>query len=765
MSTADGDMVDIGDIKDEDFLQLLDSDQLLYSLATQPQPIPPNSAAHSSSEHTPEGASPSKTEPSPVKEEAKMDLALVKIEQKANHQQPTHVSDAAITVTSESPINPAGVLAPQAMLDARQRRRNITAEINKALEQWKPTLKQPFGEGPPCTVNTTNEKSFPNPKRRKPNSAQSVPAANLEFFESSRIRQHQQNTPSTVKEELKEQIKNQTQQSQKNGETKQEDLSEEEDHSEDGVDHFVADRYQAEAIRAAKQGESFLLTGSAGTGKSFVLKHVISVLRSMGKVVGVTASTGCAAVGIGGGTIHSLSGVGLGMDPIEKLVRKGHTDTRLRKRLKPLDVLVIDEVSMIDSFLFDKLNAIIAAARCPPPKRASESTRRIRTLNSGPGGPLTLKPFGGLQVILCGDFFQLPPVGASERRFANSSEKFFAFEAKTWKRIIKNTYVLRVVHRQADRQFAGLLNEVRQGVVSGSTMQVLNACLVNPVKPLVEVEENGRRVAFTKLFSYRRQVAIENSSQLKKLRTKGIRYDAYDIIHRSEIGTLTVRHVQQMLDNTNCAQSVELRCGCRVLCTKNLDTGLGIVNGTPGIVVGWSRPLIEIYQKRKVQDPKLRFDRFGPQDLKDSEIFEFDNPDISQALETQARSQNDCPVMSGVGLGEVLPVVLFDNGHRYLMEPVDWEVHGTKGQVVGLRRQVPLILGWALSIHKAQGMTLRDVETDVGGAFDYGQVYVALSRATAVEKLRLRSFNPRKIVTHPKVTEFYAALERTSSSR
>ncbi|CDF37523.1 unnamed protein product [Chondrus crispus] len=758
-------MVDSGDIKDEDFLQLLDSDQLLYSLATQPQPIPPNSAIHSPSQQTSEGDGPSKTEQSTVKKEAKMDLALVKIEQQADQQQPTHVSGAAISVASESSVNPAAVLAPQAMLDARQRRRNITAEINKALEQWRPTLKQPFGEKPPCTVNTINENSFPKPKRRKPNFTQSVPAANLENFQSSRSRQHEQNTPSTVKEELQDQIKDQTQQSQKNAETKQKDLSKEEEHNEDEVDHFVADRYQAEAIRAAKQGESFLLTGSAGTGKSFVLKHVISVLRSMGKVVGVTASTGCAAVGIGGGTIHSLSGVGIGMDPIEKLVRKGHTDRVLRKRLKQLDVLVIDEISMIDSFLFDKLNAIIAAARCPPPKRDSGITRGIRTLNSGPGGLFTLKPFGGLQVILCGDFFQLPPVAASDTRFVNSSEKFFAFEAKTWKRIIKNTYVLRVVHRQADRQFAGLLNEVRQGVVSESTMQVLNACLVNPLKPLVEVEENGRRVAFTKLFSYRRQVASENSSQLKKLKTKGIRYDAYDQIHRSELGTLTARHVQQMLDNTNCAQSIELRRGCRVLCTKNLDTGLGIVNGAPGIVVGWSRPLIEVYQKRKVEDPKLRFDRFGPQDLKDTEIFELDNPGISQALETQARSQDDCPVMSGRMLGEVLPVVLLDNGQRCLMEPVDWEVHGTKGQVVGFRRQVPLILGWALSIHKAQGMTLRDVETDVGGAFDYGQVYVALSRATAVKKLRLRSFNPRKIVTHPKVTEFYAALDRTSSPR
>lgn len=723
---------------DEDFLALLENDPLIYRMATQE---PPTTVAPSCPKPD---AKPDTTTERKLQTEARISSSHITPESPPMKPEPKlePISRMPTTIKPElcnfalSTKSPHA-LSSQEILNARRRRQNTVAEIDRALEKWNHTLKDSFADDEPAQVGKENSAPPTMTKEQLDMLTKDLPF-NLRRDSRTRFNAGERN-PELLTKDLR------------NVEVTPE-VS------------FTADRYQAKAIEAAMEGKSFFLTGSAGTGKSFILKHIITKLREAGKYVAVTASTGCAAVGIGGGTIHSLAGLGIGMDPIERLRRKGRTDEKLRKRFLNLHTLVIDEISMIDSFLFDKIEAIIHAARCPPPKKVGQggsgNKSRFKRTVRGVGAPFQDEPFGGLQVIVCGDFYQLPPVAASDHKFCKSPEKFFAFDSDMWRKSIDTTFMLRVVHRQADRKFVGLLNELRQGVVSYCTKQVLNACLVNPYKVLIEADEHGKRVAFTKLFSYRRQVASENSTQLKKLPTKGIRYAATDIVHRSELGTLTVAIVQQMLENTNCPDSIELRIGCRVLCTKNIDTQQGIVNGAAGIVVGWSKSLEEIYRKRKLSDPELTRAEMSGVSIEDDDILECDHPVITQLLAKCHRDENDCPMFHGSQMGNVLPVVLFDNGVRRLMECADWEVQGTHGQVVGVRKQVPLMLGWALSIHKAQGMTLGDVETDVGGAFDFGQVYVALSRATIVHRLRLRSFNAKKVVTHRKVKEFYQELDR-----
>ena len=143
------------------------------------------------------------------------------------------------------------------------------------------------------------------------------------------------------------------------------------------------------AVDAVKAGHNIFLTGSAGTGKSYVLKHLIAALkrRHGNNAVHVTASTGAAAVLIGGTTLHAFAGIGLGKEDAATLVKKVYANKLTSHRWQRARALVVDEVSMIDSDLFDKVDYV---------------ARQLKT----PG-----RPFGGLQLIVCGDFFQLPPVG------------------------------------------------------------------------------------------------------------------------------------------------------------------------------------------------------------------------------------------------------------------------------------------------------------------------------------------------------------------
>jgi ATP-dependent DNA helicase PIF1 len=172
------------------------------------------------------------------------------------------------------------------------------------------------------------------------------------------------------------------------------------------------------------KGKSVFFTGSAGTGKSVLLREIIRRLqRKYGKEidrVAVTASTGLAACNIGGVTIHSFAGIGLGKEDANTLVKKIRRNPKAKTRWLRTKVLIIDEVSMVDGELFDKLESI------------------ARMMRKGGG------PFGGIQLIVTGDFFQLPPVpdGSKPARFA--------FDAGQWNTCMDHTIALTHVFRQKD---------------------------------------------------------------------------------------------------------------------------------------------------------------------------------------------------------------------------------------------------------------------------------------------------------------------------
>lgn len=517
----------------------------------------------------------------------------------------------------------------------------------------------------------------------------------------------------------------------------------------------VTDPYQEAAIEAAKRGESFFLTGSAGTGKSYVLRRVIEQLGGQGKSVAVTASTGCAAVALKGCTIHSFASVGIGNDPIDVLRKRAGTE-RVKGKLCIPDVLVIDEISMIDKFLFDQIEFMCSTARqdCPSSKRQKTGVPRQNHM-----------PFGGLQVIVCGDFFQLPPVGASDPKLKYSKEKFFAFESQAWKAAINKTFVLRTVHRQADRAFVGLLNEIRYGLISEATGRVLSACSVVPWENNTELDDKGNDVLFTKLYSHRAKVLQENRMRLGTIRSEGVVYAAKDsCAPPQELGGLSIGAAMSLLDSVNVPKEVRLKVGARVICLKNVDTVRGIVNGSAGTVVGFCFSCDRFSQMREEwlrMTPEERIllkDKFGIDGLKREEVLPLSNAKMQSVIRNLVRDaggfiEQDAPK------ADVVPVVRYDCGVTRPMAFEVWDVYGMRGKVAASRRQIPLALGWALSIHKSQGMTLTNVETDVEHAFDCGQVYVALSRATSAHGLRILGFDPAKVTSHRKVLNFYRDIE------
>ncbi|KAK4169424.1 PIF1-like helicase-domain-containing protein [Cladorrhinum sp. PSN259] len=197
------------------------------------------------------------------------------------------------------------------------------------------------------------------------------------------------------------------------------------------------------------KGQSVFFTGPAGTGKSVLMRAIIQDLKKKytrdPERLAVTASTGLAACNIGGITLHSFAGIGLGKEDVNTLVKKIRRNPKAKSRWLKTKVLIVDEISMVDGDLFDKLSQI---------------GRVIR--NNG-------RPWGGIQLVITGDFFQLPPVPEGGK------EAKFAFDAATWSNSIDHTIGLTEVFRQRDPEFANMLNEMRLGRISEATVKNFEA--------------------------------------------------------------------------------------------------------------------------------------------------------------------------------------------------------------------------------------------------------------------------------------------------
>lgn len=473
---------------------------------------------------------------------------------------------------------------------------------------------------------------------------------------------------------------------------------------------FLSEEQQHVLDLVVESKKSVFFTGSAGTGKSVLLREIIATLRKKyvrePDRVAVTASTGLAACNIGGVTLHSFAGIGLGKEEIPELVKKIRRNQKAKHRWMRTKILVVDEVSMLDGELFDKLEAI---------------ARQIR--NNG-------RPFGGIQLVITGDFFQLPPVPDY-----NKVAKF-AFDASSWSTCVEHTIGLHQVFRQKDPVFAGMLNEMREGRLTQSSIQAFQKLS----RPL---DSDGFTMA-TELFPTRNEVEAANASRMRQLVGEVKTFEARD-------GGVIQDKAQRdrLLQNCMAPEQIQLKKGAQVMLIKNIDEQL--VNGSIGTVIGFmSEQTFDRYTHHEEE-----FTTSQANVLKDDDPIKLRTAQARQRIEDNLR---------GFDTAQHFPVVRFvnhDNSTRDLLcQRETWKIELPNGEIQASRAQIPLILAWALSIHKAQGQTLERVKVDLGKVFEKGQAYVALSRATSMAGLQVLRFDARKVMAHEKVRTFYSNLSR-----
>lgn len=307
---------------------------------------------------------------------------------------------------------------------------------------------------------------------------------------------------------------------------------------------------QNEAYSRMVRGESIFLTGPAGTGKTSVIR-MFTRNYSDQKTIAVTSSTGTSALLMNGTTLHSYTGIGLGKSSAESLIENIRKKGHISKRWRNLQVLIIDEISMISPDLFDKL----------------EHIARIIRNNS--------EPFGGIQLIISGDFCQLPCIG----------EEKFCFQAKKWDSCIAHTVFLDKIIRQSDPDFQQCLNHIRLGEVPDNVQQILESRLKKDIM-------NKHDIAPTKLFSLNYAVDKVNEKELDKLAEDGREFFEYNMEIVACAGCKNV-HAARNKFKRNCTaqETLQLCVGAQVMLLYNMDLENKLANGSRGVVSGFTNDL------------------------------------------------------------------------------------------------------------------------------------------------------------------------------
>jgi len=426
------------------------------------------------------------------------------------------------------------------------------------------------------------------------------------------------------------------------------------------------------------QGKNIFITGPGGSGKSALIKKIWSHALSRFKNIHVSALTGCAAVLLNckATTLHSWAGIGLGNGSVESNIQK-ITKNRFKKKIwKETHILIVDEVSMLSLKLFDLLNQI------------GQSVRKNK------------KPFGGIQVIFSGDFYQLPPVGDKD----DPDTSRFCFESDEWNSVFHRNCQIQLVKifRQSDNSYSTILNQIREGIIKKKTNELLLS-YVDRQKP------ESLLVQPTKLYPLRNQVDSINMNQMKVLDGDVKEYSISFVLDlemtkeerfmRTQFSENEIKFELDYLSNSIvCDKTLHFKLGAQVMCIINIKATDGsdmLCNGSQGIITDFC--------------------------------------EITKA-----------------------PIVTFNNGFVKVMTKHVWVSDKIPG--IGVS-QIPLILAWALTIHKSQGATMDAAEIDVGsGIFECGQTYVALSRVKSLEGLYLTSFDAKRIRINKKVKDFYESL-------
>lgn len=312
---------------------------------------------------------------------------------------------------------------------------------------------------------------------------------------------------------------------------------------------------QEKALAILKSGKNVFLTGSAGTGKTHVLNEYIKYLRARKVPVAVTASTGIAATHMNGMTIHSWAGIGVKEHLTQGNLVTMKTKKYLKKNLEKAQVLIIDEISMLHK---NQLNLV---------------DRVLRFFKENQ------EPFGGIQVVLSGDFFQLPPIG----KYGEKSRDKFSFMSEAWVNANLNVCYLTEQYRQSDSKLNTILNEIRSGKVSQHNLKILEKATKNTLK---------NKEVPTKLFTHNVDVDKINIEYLAELEGRTRTFKATFKGNKKLIDTLK--------NSVLASENLQLKIGAKVMFVKN-NTEKAFVNGTIGKITGFNeegQPKVKIANGR-----------------------------------------------------------------------------------------------------------------------------------------------------------------------
>ena len=450
-------------------------------------------------------------------------------------------------------------------------------------------------------------------------------------------------------------------------------------------------------------GHNIFITGPGGTGKTAIIRLIYKQAIISGQDIAVCALTGCAALllGCNAKTIHSWAGIGIGSGTIEENVNKIVKSYFKKKNWKAADVLIVDEVSMMSMKMFNMLNEIGKKVRNNP------------------------RPFGGIQVIFSGDFYQLPPVS---RTGDDPETAKFCFESEDWNTVFKphNQIELVKIFRQSDEKYSNILNMIRKGEITQETSNILNL-QINKEKP------QDLFIEPTKLYPRRSQVEEINKTRMDELNDsdektfqmtylQNLPITEKEISVRNQYSVEDVEYeINYMKNNLLCDEIIKVKVGAQIMCIINADFPITSstssiatnINGTITLCNG-SQGVISRFTNTNPTYPIVRI---------------YDNNNVEKEV---------------------------------IISPNIWKSEKIPG--VGIS-QIPIILAWALTIHKAQGSTIDYAEIDIGSnIFEDGQTYVALSRVKSLQGLYLTAFDKSRIRANEKVKTYYDGLKEKEST-
>ena len=431
---------------------------------------------------------------------------------------------------------------------------------------------------------------------------------------------------------------------------------------------------QLKAFESYKNGENIFITGPGGCGKSYLIQQIYKDAIKNNKRIYVTALTGCAAVLLecDATTIHTWGNIGIANEDYDKILKKIILYKKKDNWLKT-QILVIDEVSMMSQYLFELIDYI---------------AKKIRKNNI---------PFGGIQLICSGDFYQLPPVAFN---VSDKKKKNFCFESPLWELTFNKCLVFDKNYRQYnDKEYETILKEIRNNNLSidniekllDRTKKVIQKDIImypTILFPLKKMTDDYNNKQFKNVIKENPEVEIKTfKPKIHKYNKITKKYDILENNKKTEI----IKN--KCLKSSMLDDEINLCIGCKVMVITNIDFENEIVNGSQGVIINF-----------------------------------IDN----------------------------LPLVKFKNCER-VIEQMTMKTSDDQYMIY----QIPLILSWALTIHKAQGISLDSARINLGSSvFEYGQTYVALSRVKTLNGLYLDSIDFKKIKTNPKVIKFYKNIKK-----